>query len=404
MRFRWHNTASVDDKLKGKIALAELTGSSKGQEIMVEENRKPVKQGDRLISIDALRGFDMFWIIGGDALAIKLLSQSNWEHAGRLKEQFEHVAWEGFRFYDLIFPLFLFLLGCVIPFSLEKFHGNPTQAVGRVLKRTGMLLILALLYNDILQFQFSTMRYAGVLQRLAICYGICSLLYLFVPLRGRVLAAVAILLGYWAMMVWVPVPGGVAGDLSPAGNLSGYIDRTYLPGRILKDYYGFGDNEGILSTIPAIVTGLLGVFAGEWLRSQRGPAEKCFGLAAAGGVLLVVGTIWGQFFPVIKNLWTSSFVLVAGGYSLLLLSLFYALLDWMQWRWWAWFWVVIGSNAILIYMIREIIDFTKISKYFLGGIASWSGPWQGVVIQAGSLAAMWLLLYWLYRRKIFLRA
>jgi predicted acyltransferase len=97
-------------------------------------------------------------------------------------------------------------------------------------------------------------------------------------------------------------------------------------------------------------------------------------------------------------------VLVAGGYSLLLLSLFYAVLDWMQWRWWAWFWVVIGSNAILIYMIREVIDFTKISKYFLGGIASWSGPWQGVVIQAGSLAAMWLLLYWLYRRKIFLRA
>jgi predicted acyltransferase len=267
-----------------------------------------------------------------------------------------------------------------------------------------MLLLLALLYNDVLQFQFSTMRYAGVLQRLAICYGVCSLLYLFVPLRGRILAAVAILLGYWAMMVWIPVPGGVAGDLSPAGNLSGYIDRTYLPGRILKDYYGFGDNEGILSTIPAIVTGLLGVFAGEWLRSQRGPAEKCFGMAAAGVVLLVVGTIWGQFFPVIKNLWTSSFVLVAGGYSLLLLSLFYAVLDWMQWRWWAWFWVVIGSNAILIYMIREVIDFTKISKYFLGGIASWSGPWQGVVIQAGSLAAMWLLLYWLYRRKIFLRA
>jgi predicted acyltransferase len=357
----------------------------------------------RVVSIDALRGFDMFWIMGGDAFFIALLGLVSRPWATKLAEQLEHVDWQGFHFYDLIFPLFLFVVGCAIPYSLEKYRSNPSQVFWRIARRTLLLVLMGLIYNRIQDFQWESLRWMGVLQRIGICYGVAALLYVNVHWRWLIVIFAAIQLGYWGILIWIPVPGGTAGDLSPAGNLAGYLDRTLLPGKILEKYYGYGDNEGLLSTIPAVATALLGVFAGIWLKSSMNAWLKVLGLAAAGGACLGAGVAWGEVFPVVKNLWTSSFVLVAGGWSLLLLAVFYLIIDVVGWRSWAWIWVVIGANAITIYMVQHLVDFEELSRYFLTGIAGWSGRYQNLVILGGVLALKWALLIFLYRNKIFLR-
>ncbi|MFN5051388.1 MAG: acyltransferase family protein [Planctomyces sp.] len=358
----------------------------------------------RLLSLDALRGFDMFWIMGGDALANAVLAVFPAPWAVRLRQQFEHVEWAGFRFYDLIFPLFLFLVGCVIPYSLGKYQSQPSAAALRILRRVALLVLLGLIANGLLRLQPGNLRYCGVLQRIGICYGLAAFLYLKFRVRGLMLTTLAILLGYWAVLALVPAPGGVPGDYSKAGNLAGWLDRRLLPGQIPAQWYGFGDNEGLLSTIPAVATALLGVLAGLWLKSGWSGLLKVAGLAVAGVVLVFGGYEWGRWFPIIKNIWTSSFVLVAGGFSLLLLSVFYLLIDVLGLRRPAFFWSVIGVNAITIYMVPRFVDFDRMAGFFLGGIARQAGvQWGAVVLAAGALAAQWLFLYWLYRTRTFLR-
>ncbi len=366
----------------------------------------PPATSERLRSLDALRGFDMFWIIGGDALFTALADWYGGPWGETVKDQLEHVPWDGFHFYDLIFPLFLFLVGAVIPYSLASLQrrGASTGAVYfRILRRVVLLFALGLLCNHALDLVWP-FRVAGVLQRIAICYGIAAVIALHTDPRGQLLTLAAILLGYWAILAWVPNPEtGVAGDLSAAGNLAGYLDRTYLPGRIMKEYYGYGDNEGLLSTLPAVGTALLGVLAGRWLRSPAGPAVKTLGLAAAGAVCLGLGEVWSLKFPIIKNLWTSSFVLVAGGWSLLLLALFYGVIDGLKWQAWAFPLMVIGVNAITIYVVPRFLDFKHFSQFFLGGVSRHSGALGPAVLEAGVLIAEWLFLYWLYRQRLFLR-
>jgi predicted acyltransferase len=361
---------------------------------------------ERLLTIDALRGFDMFWIIGGDQLARALGKWWGTPAAETFAEQFEHVQWEGFRFYDLIFPLFLFTVGCVLPFSLAKYQGGEhpkAAALGRIARRVVLLFLLGLIYSGLLQFNFP-MRMTGVLNRIAICYGIAAVIYLFTSARTQAILVAAILIGYWGILTFVPAPEtGKAGDFAIETNLGGYLDRHYLPGKIFPDYYGYGDNEGLLSTIPAITTALLGVLAGQWLKSNRSGWAKAFGLIAGGAASVALGTVWGQSFPIIKILWTSSFVLVAGGWSLILLGLFYAIIDVLRLRSWAFFFIVIGVNAITIYMASRIIPFEQMARFFLGGVARLSGDLRPAVLAAGTLAIEWLFLLYLYRRKLFLR-
>jgi predicted acyltransferase len=361
---------------------------------------------ERLTSIDALRGFDMFWIVGGDELARALGKWWGTPEGAQFSDQFEHVEWEGFRFYDLIFPLFLFLVGVVLPFSLSKYQTGEhprAAALGRLSRRVVLLFLLGLIYSGLLQFQFP-MRMTGVLQRIAVCYGIAAVIFLFSTARTQAILVASILLGYWALLMFVPAPETQkAADFAKETNLAGYLDRHYLPGKIHQGYYGFGDNEGLLSTIPAIATALLGVLAGQWLKSSRSPWAKAFGLIAGGLACLALGTLWGQVFPVIKILWTSSYVLIAAGWSLVLLGLFYAIIDILRVRFWAYFFVVIGVNAITIYMLSRIVPFDEIAKFFFGGVARLSGDLRPVILAAGSLVLEWLLLLYLYRRRIFLR-
>ncbi len=361
---------------------------------------------DRLTSIDALRGFDMFWIVGGDDVAKALARWWDTPASKSFGEQFEHVAWEGFRFYDLIFPLFLFTVGVVLPFSLRKYQsGNQPKAAAfnRLARRVALLFLLGLIYNNLLRFDFANLRVAGVLQRIAICYGIAAVIFLLTRVQTQVILFVAILVGYWAILMYVPSPESKAGDLSIENNLAGYLDRHYLPGKIYKSYYGFGDNEGLLSTIPAAATALLGVLAGHWLLSSRGRWLKAVGLVAAGLACLGVGTLWAREFPIIKILWTSTYVLIAGGWSLLLLALFYTIIDILEFRAWAFFFVVIGVNAITIYLASRIVPFEEIARFFLGGVVRYSGSFGPAVVPMGALALEWLFLLHLYRNKLFLR-
>jgi predicted acyltransferase len=312
------------------------------------------------------------------------------------------------------------MVGAVIPFSLGSMRrrGASNAAVAfRVARRVVLLFALGLLCNGILRLTWLThtdgrwgvdinhnLRVAGVLQRIAVCYGIAAVIALFARPRGQLLAVVVLLLGYWAILAWVPNPeSGIAGDYSKEGNLSGYVDRHYLPGKIMKDYYEFGDNEGLLSTIPAVATALLGVLAGEWLRSAAGPWRKTLVLAAAGVLCLGLGELWATRFPIVKNLWSSSFVLVAGGWSFLLLALFYAVIDGLKWQAWAFPLVVIGMNAITIYVVPRFVDFRHLAEFFLGGAINHSGDFGPIIRIAGMLLAEWLFLYWLYRQRLFLR-
>jgi predicted acyltransferase len=370
---------------------------------------------DRLLSIDALRGFDMLWIIGGDTLIKALANWAPGPVKDQIDDQLEHVAWAGFHFYDLIFPLFLFLVGVVLPFSLGKLQERReprSRIYGRIARRTALLFALGLLYNHFLQlafykpplgFDFSTVRIAGVLQRIAICYGVAALVVLHTRVRGQAAVTAVLLLGYWALLAFVPAPGSAAGDYSMHGSLAGYVDSRYLPGKIFQEYYGYGDNEGLLSTIPAVATALLGALAGQWLRSGRSGVQKVLGLAAAGVICLLLGWAWGFWFPIIKNIWTSSFVLFAGGWSLLLLAFFYGIIDVLGFRAWSFFFVVIGANAITIYLLPHIIDFEKVGQFFFGGVERHAGAFGPVVAALGVLAAEWLFLLYLYQKRLFLR-
>lgn len=360
---------------------------------------------NRLLALDALRGFDMFWIVGADAIGGALHHLRGGPALHALAGQMEHVAWEGFHFYDLIFPLFVFMVGAAVPLSLDKLvaQGGRAAAWRRIARRTLLLFALGVFYYGGIA---SEPRLLGVLQRIALCYGATSALYLWLRPRGLAAALVALLAGYWALLTFVPVPGFGAGDFCEGHNLTNWIDAHWLP---LRKWNGDHDPEGLLSTLPAIATCLLGVFASKWLtdatRSARG---RVGGLAGAGVVLVALGWLWGAQFPVIKNLWTSSFVLVAGGWSLLLLAAFYQVIDVWRVQGWARPFLWVGANSLLIYLVSNVVDFAALSARFAGGpVAAWlDAQWAGLGGLVLALVGAGLAVGfcgWLHRRGIFLR-
>lgn len=365
---------------------------------------------ERILSIDALRGFDMLWILGASELAIALLTlkEANWTY--RLAAEFDHVSWNGFTFYDLIFPLFLFVVGLAIPFSLAKYRreGLPINfkgAYARIITRTLLLFFLGLVVNGLLDFNFASMRWPGVLQRIAICYFFAAIMTLHLPSRWRPMiigiTLGIILIGYWAVMKFVPVPGVGFADLSPQGNLAGYLDRLIIPGRFCC--YQFGDNEGILSTVPAIGTTLMGVLTGLLLKADKTQIFKIKWILIGGVSSLILGIVWNFNFPVNKNLWTSSYVLFAGGLSLLLFCIFYWLIDYKGYKKWAFPFIVIGMNAITIYVIQMLFDFGIIVDILIHGFVGRMGNFGEAFFYFCLVAIKWLFLYFLYKKKIFLK-
>jgi len=361
--------------------------------------RQDTLPGGRIVSIDALRGFDMFWIIGGSSLAAGILSMVGTPLAG----QFSHSEWHGFTFEDLIFPLFLFIVGLSIPLSLEKrlARGDARSDILRhIIVRTLILYFLGMIINAKLISNLGGLRYTGVLHRIAVCYLFASLIVLHSRSRKRALCFVGLLAGYWVVMMFIPVPGYGPGVLTPEGSLASWFDRYYLPGQLRHELY---DNEGILSTFPAVATTLMGVLASGWLSSSATQRRKTAGLLAAGVASLALGLLWNLAFPINKLLWTSSFVLFAGGWSLLLLGVFYWLIDVRGHRKWAFPFVVVGMNSITIYWTQAVFDFGLIVTVFTNGFNDDLGVYKPLFLTASSLAAKWLVLYALYRKHIFIK-
>jgi predicted acyltransferase len=364
---------------------------------------------DRILSIDALRGFDMFWIMGGSELAIVFFGLSGSAWAQKWASEFRHSAWNGFTFYDLIFPLFLFIVGLVIPFSMAKFRKDKgidfKHAYPRIIVRTIVLFFLGLCINGFLDFNFAAMRWPGVLQRIAICYLLSAILTLHIPSRVQPwvfgIIIFVILAGYWMIFKFVSAPGvSTAEYLSKEGNLAGYIDRLVIPGRL---YYEYGDNEGLLSTIPALATTLLGVLTGSILKTSRSQIYKILWMLFCGIIFTITGALWSFVFPLNKILWTSSYALVSGGCSLLLLCLFYWLIDYKGYKKWAFPFIVIGMNAITIYIIQGLFDFGILVDIIIHGFVGYLGSFKDIFYLVCFLALKWFFLYFLYKRKIFLK-
>jgi predicted acyltransferase len=358
----------------------------------------------RVASIDALRGFDMFWIIGGGAFFETLPKVWKNHFTETIKQQMEHVPWQGFRFEDLIFPLFLFIVGVVLPFSTSRRlqQGlNPKVLCLHIIKRAAILILLGLIMNGLLQFNLADMRWPGVLQRIGLCYLFAALLVIHTGWLIQSLVAGGLLLGYWALVMFVPVPGSGVGIVTPEGCLPAYIDRLLIPGKFCC--FTFGDNEGLLSTIPAVSTVLIGALAGRWLSSSASGNLKTVALVIAGVVCLIIGYSWGLSFPIIKVIWTSSYVLYAAGWSLLLLAAFYWIIDVRGYKKWAFFFVIIGANPITIYFLQGIVNFDDIAAFFVRGFAQYTGQLALLILPLAAFAAKWFLLLFLYRHRIFFK-
>ena len=365
---------------------------------MPHDNKPGILQ-DRVLSIDALRGFDMFWIIGGGAIFGGLHTIFNNPATAFINSQLKHAEWEGFRFEDLIFPLFLFIVGLVLPFSISH-RTNRAKLFLHIIKRSALLIFLGLLLNGLLQFDFPNMRWPGVLQRIGLCYFFAAIIVMCTSWRTQASLTTAILVLYYLATTLIPVPNFGPGVITMQGCLSSYIDRLLLPGSL---YYGFGDNEGLLSTLPAVSTVLIGALAGHWLRSNRSGNKKAAWLVIAAVVSLAAGYVWGLFFPIIKINWTSSYVLVAAGWSLLLLALFYWIIDVKGFKKWPFFFIVIGANPITIYFLQRVVDFNGIANFFAAGIAGHLGVFASLLLALSVLMIKWLFLRFLYHRKIFFK-
>jgi predicted acyltransferase len=394
----------------------------------------------RLTSLDALRGFDMIWIIGAERLVRAWGEASDLPGADFLATQLRHVTWEGFRFYDLIFPLFLFIIGVTTVFSLDGAlaRGGRTEVMLRVVRRSVLLFLLGVFRDGGLSQAWPDVALAGVLQRIAACYLLTAVIYCLVRSEwGLIAVAAALLAGYWALLTFVPFPdidlldvkavkalGDSIGSQAPhdiaaavstqihgvyeeGRNLTNYLDFLYLPGRKSQTYY---INEGLLSTLPSVALPLLGAVAGKWLKNDRlAASRKLAHLVVLGLVCACLGLGWSHQFPLIKRIWTSSFVLVAAGTSALLLALFYLVVDVWQRRTWCRPFVWVGCNAITLYILVAIVDFQAIARRLVGGsVGAWidgrfGDKYAQVAVAAVALVLIVALARLLYRHKIFLR-
>ena len=349
----------------------------------------------------------MLMIAGAGAFISLLHGKTGWAWVDAIALQFEHPPWNGFTFYDFIFPLFLFIAGLSLPFSLNKgleLGLTKSDLYRKAFKRMLILIALGILYKNapIPFLEWSKIRFVSVLGRIGFAGFITTVLYLNFGFQKRIFWIGGLLLFYYAALFLIPVPGYGAGDLSFEGNLTGWIDRTFLPGRLLQGTY---DELGLFTQIPALCLTILGSLAGDMLRrSDHRDYRKLGQLAIAGVVCLAIAGVWSLHFPINKHLWTSSFVLLTGGMAFLVLGLFYWIIDIQQWRGWTFFFVVIGMNSLTIYLAYRLIDFEHTSALLFAGLYTHTAEkWHPVFESLGALALVWVFLYILYRLKIFVK-
>ncbi|CAN5790652.1 lpg1661 family Dot/Icm T4SS effector [soil metagenome] len=366
---------------------------------------------DRLISLDVFRGLTI-------AGMVLVNNPGSWDH---IYWPLAHAEWHGWTPTDLIFPFFLLIVGVAIPLAFGRrvdAGGTQRDLYLKVIKRTLIIFALGLFLNGFPYFNLSTIRVPGVLQRIAVCYLLASFVFLKTGVRTQIVIVTALLLVYWLLMACLSAPGFPVGDLSREGSVASFIDRVVLGSHIWSQGKVY-DPEGLLSTIPAFATTLLGVLTGQWLRTNKSDYEKVAGIFVAGVSCLVIGWAWNPFFPINKSLWTSSYVLFTGGLALQLLALCYWLIDIKKSRAWAWPFVVFGVNAIALFVgtgiMAKLMGIVKIplangsrpalkNWIYSGLFASWAPPKIASLAFAIAFILLWLGLMWiLYRRKIFIK-
>jgi predicted acyltransferase len=368
----------------------------------------------RIISLDVFRGITM-------AAMMIVNNPGDWNN---VYAPLLHAEWHGWTPTDLIFPFFLFIVGVAITLSRKS------TSWGSILRRTAIIFALGLFLNGFPHFDLSTWRIPGVLQRIAVCYLFAAAAFKLTtpvaqasgpasqPLRPAIILsslAFILMVLYWFILTFVPAPGGVVGDLSPEGNVGAWLDRTLMSGHLWRPRW---DPEGFLSTIPAIATTLLGVVVGLWLGSAQSPSKKAAGLLMAGVIAIIAGQAWNVIFPINKNIWTSSFVLFTAGAAAVLLAGCYWLIDVKGWRAWTLPFVILGANAITLYVISGLLADTlgtimvsgdrglmSLGRFiFREFFASLASPKNASLLYAfANLAVLFAILTVMYRKKWFLR-
>jgi predicted acyltransferase len=380
----------------------------------------PKSPVQRLLSLDVVRGITIAFMI----MVNNNGGAGSWHFMN-------HAEWNGLTPTDLVFPTFAFVIGVSIVFAFDARLSRGAargQLALHTVHRALVLILFGIIVNSFPFFHLAHMRFYGVLQRLAVCYLVCGLFYLYDNRAWtKVAALVAVLVGYWVLIRWVPIPGvGMPGRDVPfmdmTQNLTSWIDRHVFPYHLYlyPPDHNVRDPEGLLSDLPAIGTTLMGVLAGLWLRTSRSVKAKTAGLAAACVCSLAIGYLWSLEFPLNKNMWTSSFVLVAGGYSLALLTFAFWAVEQMNWRkGWTYIWIVFGSNAIAAYMFSELVpgifdnihvtSATGMRMNLIGWIQVHTfrhipDPGWATFAYSVSFCAFCFIPVWiLYRKKIFLK-
>ncbi len=364
----------------------------------------------RLLSVDALRGLTV-------AAMVLVNNPGTWS---AVYPPLDHAAWNGWTPTDMVFPFFLFVVGVSIPLALgPRLQQGGDGLVRRVLRRSLVIFALGLLLHALPFFSLATLRIPGVLQRIAVCYLLAALLFVFTRgSRGwcaQAVVAGALLIGYWLVMTRVPVPGSGAGILTPEGNLAGYVDRLLLGPHIWQATRAY-DPEGILSTLPALATTLLGVLAGHWLRGGRPAGRAVGGLLVGGLAAALLGQLWGVWFPVNKSLWTSSYALLMAGFASLALAACHWLTEVRGWRGWARPFAVLGVNALALFFLSSLMaklllvirigpaDQRLHAWLFDHLFAPWASPVNASLAYALAYVLLWWGLMWaLHRRGLRLR-
>lgn len=366
---------------------------------------KTILSRERVISVDALRGFDMFWIMGGD-LAFKGID--NIFHnkiSGFIKEQMDHVEWFGFHFYDIIMPLFLFLVGVSMVYSYRKRLSTATSdkpiwrhTIKRILILwfLGMLVQGNLLTYDINHIDF----YTNTLQAIASGYLIATIFILYLPVRAQIGATTGLMLAYWAILALIPIGGSTIHAYDPEGNVAMFVEKT-----VMGQFIGWGTYTWIVSTLNFGATVMLGVFAGYIMQSDQKKMRKFWSYVILGISLIVIALIWNIWHPIIKKIWTSSFVLFSGGICILLLAVFYLIIDVWEIRKWARWLIILGSNAIFGYVAWHLFEkqFVGVAEVFLNGLKPWIENWFDTLRYLGGFMVLYLILWYMYKNKTFIK-
>ncbi|SFD04117.1 acyltransferase family protein [Spirosoma endophyticum] len=376
---------------------------------------RPESSSSRLLSLDFFRGLTV-------AAMVLVNNPGDWAH---IYAPLEHAPWNGWTPTDLIFPFFLFIVGVSITFALDGARSlepgvRKKGIIGKIVRRSATLFLLGFFLNFFPKFDITTVRIPGVLQRIALVYLACSLIFLKTTSRQQLYILCGILVGYWLLMTVVPVPGVGFANLEPTTNLAAWIDRTIImPAHVYK-VAKVWDPEGLLSTLPAIGTGIIGMLTGTWLRSARPVAEKIAWLFAVGCLVTLGGLIWDGFFPINKALWTSSYVLLAGGLAMLGLALCYWLIDVQNYRRGILPFVAFGVNAITVFflsgMIPRIMNLIQISQPDGTEIGSkeylyrtfiappFTDPKNASLAGALTFVLIWFgILWWMYRKNVIIK-